>query len=230
MSLWARNMTISPTDAADTYKGQPVPGLRIDGEVYPAAAFSRSWPADFGVGFMFDMIWLKSEMSSGGEKLKTTQMQWGVDLRWRWKILDSQTSPVLKAALKFSQLSFKIDRANAPTDLNIPDVTYTSIAPVVGVGFPLGSKMFQLGATLGFPVALSEKGAPLNTTTKGTPWGIEVGVNFDFYPFPWLLTRAQFGLVRYAVKFTPDTAAGATATGMSDMYIGGIISAGYVWH
>jgi hypothetical protein len=230
MSLWARNMTVSPTDAADTYKGQPVPGLRIDAEVYPAAAFSRSIAADFGIGFMFDAIWLKSEMSGGSEKLKTTQMQWGVDLRWRWKFLDSPTSPVLKAAIQFSQLSFKIgDRSLVPT-LNIPDVTYTSVAPMVGINFPLGSQMFQLGAMLGFPVAVSEKGSPDNTATSGTPWGISVGVNFDFYPLPWLLTRAQFGLVRYAVKFTPDVAAGATATGMSDMYIGGVISAGYVWH
>jgi hypothetical protein len=229
MSLWARQMTITPNEAADTYKGQPVPGLRIDGEIYPAAPFVRNAAADFGIGFMFDMIWLKSEMSGGAGKLPTTQMQWGVDLRWRWKLLDGQTSPVLKAALQFSQLSFKIDRGTT-TGLNIPDVTYTSVAPMVGMNFPLGSKMFQLGAMIGFPIAVSYSGTPDNTTKSGTPWGIELGVNFDFYPLPWLLTRAQFGLVRYAVKFTPDTAAGATATGMADMYIGGIISAGYVWH
>lgn len=230
MSLWARNMTVSPGGAADTYKGQPVPGLRIDAEVYPAAPFARNAAADFGVGFLFDVIWLKSEMSGGGGKLDTTQMQWAVDLRWRWKFLESATSPVLRAALQFSQLSFKIDRAMAPADLNIPDVTYTSVAPMVGMVFPLGSKMFQLGAMLGIPIAVKEDGAPLNTSTKGTPWGVNVGLHFDFYPWPWLLTRAQFGLVRYAVKFTPDTAAGATATGMTDMYIGGLISAGYVWH
>jgi hypothetical protein len=229
MSLCARSMSVSPSGAADTYKGQPVPGLHLDGEVFPAAAFARNWAADFGLGFFFDVIWLQSEMSGGGGKLKSTQMRWGADLRWRFKFTDSPTSPVLKAAFQISQLSFKIDRANAPADLNIPDVKYTSYAPQVGIVFPLGSKMFQLGGMFGFLIS-SESGAPANTTTKGMPWGIELGLNFDFYPWPWLLTRAQFGLVRYAVKFTPDTAAGATATGMSDMYVGGLISAGYVWH
>jgi hypothetical protein len=229
MSLWARSMSVSPGGSADTYKGQPVPGLRLDGEVFPAAAFVRNFVADFGLGFFFDMIWLQSEMSGGGGKLKSTQMRWGADLRWRHKFTDSATSPVLRAAFQISQLSFKIDRTNAPADLNIPDVKYTSYAPQVGIMFPLGSKTFQLGGMFGFLIA-SESGAPNNTVTKGTPWGIELGLLFDFYPWPWLQTRAQFGLVRYSVKFTPDTAAGATATGMSDMYIGGLITAGYVWH
>jgi hypothetical protein len=228
MSIWARSMTVSPSGAADTYKGQPVPGLRIDGDVYPVAAFSRNWAADFGIGFFLDSIWLKSEMSGGNGKLSTTQLRWGVDLRWRLKFTDSPTSPVLKAAFQVSQLSFKIgDRASAPPDLNIPNVKYMSYAPMVGIVVPLGSKMFQLGGMFGFLIS-SESGAPIDTATKGMPWGIELGLNFDFYPWPWLLTRAQFGLVRYAVKFTPT--APATATSMADMYIGGLISVGYVWH
>jgi hypothetical protein len=137
---------------------------------------------------------------------------------------------VLKAAFQVSQLSFKIgDRASAPPDLNIPDVKYMSYAPMVGIVFPLGTKTFQLGAMFGFLIS-SESGAPTDTATNGMSWGIELGLHLDFYPWPWLMTRAQFGLVRYAVKFTPDPATTATATGMTDMYIGGLLSAGYVWH
>jgi len=227
MSFWARTLSVSPDQAADTYKGQPVPGLRVDGEVYPAAIFAKNIAADFGIGFLVDMLWLKSELSGGGGKLPTTQTRWGADLRWRWKFLSKDTSPVLRVAFQVSQMSFKIDRTNAPPDLNIPDVSYLTFAPVLGANFPLGSKMFALGGSFAFLIA-KESGTPTDTTVSGMPWGIEAGLNFDVLPLQWLLIRAQFGIIRYAVKLTPTGT--AEATGMSDMYLGGFVTAGYVWN
>jgi hypothetical protein len=242
MSLWKRSMSAGPANSynhPNSYNGGVIPGLRIDADIYPLAFFSKTWLADFGIGFLFDMTRPKSKWLDESDPLnpqtyefQSTQLRWGIDLRWRWKFTDSPKSAVLKAAFQISQLSFKIkmDRSTfdpqSPYNPDTPDVSYTSFAPMVGLVVPLGTKMLQLGGMLGFLLS-SESGAPAGTTTTGMPWGIELGLNLDIYPWPWLLVRAQFGLIRYSVKFTAT--APATATSMSDLYVGGLITAAYVW-
>ena len=40
-SFWARRMSVSPDQSADIYNGRPVPGLRIDAELFPIAWFHQ---------------------------------------------------------------------------------------------------------------------------------------------------------------------------------------------
>jgi hypothetical protein len=227
-SFWARRMSVSPSQSADVYNGKPVPGLRFDGAVYPAAFFKNdSIAAEFGVGFLVDTVWLSSELQGGGPKLSSTQTHWGVDARWLHRFGESGTSPSLLVAFTVDNLRFSIDRANAPSDLNVPDVSYMGFGPKVGLVLPLGTPAFRIGTWFSYLITSpSESNAVAGRVVDGA-WGIDWALHCDWLPYPWLLARAQFGLTRFATSYKP--AAPQTITGMADMYIGGLVTVGYVY-
>jgi hypothetical protein len=229
MSMWARRMSVSPAGSADVYNGKPVPGLRFDGELYPVAFFANtSWAADFGIGFFVDMAWLSSQLAGGGSTLATTQQRWGVDLRWRYQFTGSATSPVARIGFSIQHLAFNIgNRASAPADLNVPDVGYMSYAPSIGFLLPLGTPSFRIGAYFSYLITSATESNSLADRGLHSSWGLDFGVHLDYLPLPWLLARAQFGLTSYSNSYTP--AGAQTITGMSDMYIGGLVTLGYVY-
>jgi hypothetical protein len=232
MSLWTRRMSVSPSGSASAYAGRPTPGLRLDGELYPVALFANSsWAADLGIGLFVDMFWASSQLAGSSQHFSTTQQRWGVDVHWRYALTKSETSPVVRVAFSIEDLAFGIaNRATASTNLNIPDVEYLSFGPTVGLLLPLGTPRLRLGAHLSY---LATSGTESNPGTGGqhrglsSTWGIDFGVHVDYLPRPWLRARAQFGLTSYSSSYKPG--AGQTITGMSDLYLGGLLTIGYIY-
>ena len=111
--------------------------------------------------------------------------------------------------------------------LKIPDVAYMSYGPTLGVDVPLGSPTFSAGLHFTYLLTSGDsKNAPGDATLTGT-WGLDFGLHLDYLPLPWLLARAQFGLTRYSSSF--DAGAGTLTTSASDMYVGGLLTVGYVY-
>jgi hypothetical protein len=102
-----------------------------------------------------------------------------------------------------------------------------SFGPKLGIILPLGSPTFRAGLYFSYLITSPTEGL-VQDQPRGisSSWGIDFGLHADYLPLPWLLARLQFGLTRYASTYTPQGT--FTVESASDMYVGGLLSVGYV--
>lgn len=117
--------------APKDFSSSPVPGVRVQGELYPIAFSSRGFLANLGVGFELDQTF-GLKVNSGGMKLPTTVRHFSVGARIRIPLGGSEIALVGG----YGQRTFKISRG--ATMLDLPDIDYKLFDPGLAFRVPIG--------------------------------------------------------------------------------------------
>jgi hypothetical protein len=132
---------------------KPVPGARVEGEIYPLAS-SRGMLAGIGFGGAYDRTLSLNIGSSNetGVKVPVKQSSYSVGLRYRMAFGSSPTSSTLTFGVGYGKRLFSPDSAPLTMDLaradlrrDTPNTHYTVIDPGVMFRFPV-TRMVALSA------------------------------------------------------------------------------------
>jgi len=128
--------------APNPYENAPVPGARLEAELYPLA-FSkpRSFAGGLGLAASFDrtLSLTLSTSEEPGVPVKATQQAWSVGARMRIAFGQADLAPTMTIAADYGVRTFKTDRSGLmdPANLDLPDTQYTFVGGGVGFRFPL---------------------------------------------------------------------------------------------
>jgi hypothetical protein len=241
VSFIGRNMAFTYDSAVTSmpwgYRGNPVPGAYVIGEVYPLAfGGGKGALAGLGIGFNFDrIITLRSRLMSGGEEYDTTQTRWGVGALYRWNIGDKVTNPSLTFGLGYNGLSFVI--ASGATPIDLPNAQYSFVDLGAGVRFPLGSPRMAVNLDLKYLQILNTGDMQkMENYGGGSVTGFDADANFEFRPVTRLVVRVggRYTRIGYAfdgtgTKTNRDADADKDVGGALDQYFGGYVLGGYLF-
>jgi hypothetical protein len=117
--------------APKDYSNSPVPGVRVQGEVYPLAFGSRGLLSNLGLAFELDQTF-GLKVNAGGMKLPTTVRHFSVGARIRVPIGGGEVAVVGG----YGQRTFVVSRGGVMLDL--PDIDYKYFDPGVAFRVPVG--------------------------------------------------------------------------------------------
>jgi hypothetical protein len=125
----------------------PVPGARVDGELYPMGLTGDGILARIGVGASYDrtLSMTVSTSAEPGVKVPTAQHRYSAGLRFR--ALGDGTGFTVTVAGDVGRSRFRPDRAKLmdPTRLDVPEILYKYIAPGLAIRIPAGPVGVLLG-------------------------------------------------------------------------------------
>jgi hypothetical protein len=163
-SMSARSLTFTSRQfeqAPKPYSNSPVPGGRVEGEIYPLA-FGNPYSllSGLGIGGEFDQtvgLNLQSTVQPG-TKFPVTQSHWSVGARFRIVIGKQPTSPSVTLGGGYMTRVFKVDRSQLVNGniIDLPDVGYA--------GYNVG---VELRVPVMRSVALLAGGRGIFVTTTG---------------------------------------------------------------
>jgi TolB-like protein len=145
-SAMSRNLTFNSRQfdqAPKGYKNNPVPGGRLDAELFPFA-FSNpnSAAAGLGIGGEFDQTFALNLQSSAqpGTKFPVTERHWDVGLRYRLAFGSKPTSPTFTVSAGYAKHTFVVNRSAlmGGTIIDLPDVDYKGYDPGISFRIPIG--------------------------------------------------------------------------------------------
>ena len=250
LSFMARRMafTYSPdlgSKAPPGYKGVPAPGLYIDATLFPAAISHKrdDIVKDLGVSVMVDKaLLLSSQVTPPGgvaTKLSTSMTHYAIGVAFRHAFGKDASAPVFEANLRYGGQSFSISPTATVTTalIDIPDVSYKMLEPMIGIKYPASPKLV-IDATIGLQLVTSQ--GPITTMTQygdASVMGFSGEIGGDYMVTKNLFLRAafRFNTIGFTFKGTGtqstmrDADAAQDVFGARDTYIGGAITAGYVY-
>lgn len=138
-------------EAPKPYRNAPVPGARVEGELYPFAFINPKGIAGI-IGFAgeFDKT-LSLTLRTSAEAnvpVKATQQHWSIGGRIRIPFGGKATSPTVTLGAGYGRRTFKTDRSDLmnPASLDVPDTSYKLIDPGITFRIPI---IPQLALTFG---------------------------------------------------------------------------------
>ncbi len=138
-------------EAPKPYRNAPVPGARIEGELYPFAFISPKGIAGIlGFAGHYDKT-LSLTLRTTAEAnvpVKATQQAWSIGARLRIPFGSKATSPTVTLGAGYGVRTFKTDRSDLmnPAALDVPDTRYKMIDPGINFRIPI---IPQLALTFG---------------------------------------------------------------------------------
>lgn len=132
------------------YNGPLAPGIYANGELYPLAmdGKGKGGLTNLGIGFTIDRVVsintvLQDPNGGMNVTLPTSQTQWGVHVKYRYKFNDKENSPVLKASVGYNRMTFEVDRTGleAGQILDLPNTSYTYYDPGLALRYPVSPKL-----------------------------------------------------------------------------------------
>ena len=147
----------APAAAPRPYKNAPVPGARIEAELYPFALVDpSSWLAGFGVAADYDQV-ISLTLRASDEMtvpLKITERRYSFGARYRFAFGHRSTSPTLTLGAGYGARTFAVDRSGlmTPTSIDLPDVDYRMFDPGLAFRLPLGGRLVVTLGARGFLV------------------------------------------------------------------------------
>lgn len=149
VSVASRTLTFTQragfTQGPRNFKSSPVPGGRVEVEMYPFAFINpKSFLAGLGGAAEYDKtITLNLATTAEGEqgkKIPVDQQHYSFGPRLRIPFGKQATSPSITAGLDIGRRKFKADRSGLtdPANLDLPDTNYRFLAPGLGFRIPLG--------------------------------------------------------------------------------------------
>lgn len=232
------------------YRGSPVAGGYVAAELYPLAfnLENRSFTRNLGISGELDRV-IKIEsrfqyVDPAGQTvvdtLATIQQRFAVGAVYRHNFGSSPTSPTVRVSARYNQLAFLIDKAGASPGapmLDIPNVKYTYFDPGVALRYPISSAIAVTGE--GRFLIFTATGEIEDPTQYGSAQvsGIDVGVQLEYHVSQWLSVRGGGRLIDIGFTFDGNgmllerdgNAATTDVSGASDRYLGGYVSAGYLF-
>ncbi|MCK5800812.1 MAG: hypothetical protein KAI47_26675 [Deltaproteobacteria bacterium] len=217
-----------------TYNSGIHSALTFDGSIYPFAAFSKTVLADIGIVGHYDRV-VGLQSAIDGEIAGTLSQSFDVSLRYRWNILNRNTSPVLMAGLGYGrQMFFILSKKHL-----LPNITYDylrlSLVHAAWPFFHRGAWQFGVTASFDYLLVLSageiennETGSYGNSST--TAIYTEGGFLGSYRGFT---LKALFFYRRYGLDFDELCSklgnSCSQAGGALETYLGTTISVGYVY-
>ncbi|HUS68647.1 MAG TPA: hypothetical protein VMZ28_29125 [Kofleriaceae bacterium] len=231
-------------DRPQGYKGSPVPGFLVTGAVYPMAfSGGRGATANIGVGFVAERaIGLKSAVDDGAggqTQLATRQSRYGANLRYRHNFGSNPDGFSVEASVGYNKMSFVIDKKAAPMNVivDVPNTSYTYIDPGVGARIPIMSKLS--GVIEAKFLAVLDTGEIQKPEQYGasTVTGFDMDAGLEYRIGQHFLARGGFKFMFMGYKFKPGTGVLLDRNndtvddvgGASDRYLGGYVTAGYIF-
>jgi TolB-like protein len=146
ISAMARTLTFNSRNfeqAPKGYKNSPVPGGRVDGELYPFAfGNANSAAAGIGIAGEFDQTFALNLQSTAqpGTKFPVTERHWSIGARYRIAFGSKPTSPTLTVGGGFAHHTFVVNRSALAmgTVIDLPDVDYVGFDPGLTFRIPIG--------------------------------------------------------------------------------------------
>ena len=157
----------SSFDAApSSYRNKPVPGGRIEAELYPAALSDRtSLLACLGIAGDFDQAAsLTIPSADGMSLLKVTERHYSVGARFRIPFGHRATSPTLTLGVGYGARTFAVDHTTGMA-IDLPDVDYRMVDPGLAARVPLGRRVSLTAG--GRALLLTSAGAIANADQYG---------------------------------------------------------------
>ena len=210
LSVMSRSLTFSfdpgQAQTPQGYDGAMVPGLYVNGELYPMALVNKSsngFMRHIGLTAVLDKVLLiKSKPLDMDVDLPTSQTRFGVGLVYRWNFGAKPTSPTLKLSARYNKLSFTVDETAAPDAMvTLPDVSYAYIDPGVGLRFPVSEKIAAFGEAR---YLLVSGAGPISDPEQygGTSAsGLDFELGGEYKLGSTLAIRAGFRLLRIGMTF-----------------------------
>ncbi len=138
-------------EAPKPYRNAPVPGARVEGELYPFAFINPKGIAGI-IGFAgeYDKT-LSLTLRTSAEAnvpVKATQQHWSIGGRVRIPFGGKATSPTVTLGAGYGRRTFKTDRSDLmdPASLDVPDTSYKLVDPGITFRIPI---IPQLALTFG---------------------------------------------------------------------------------
>ena len=146
-SLLSRKLTFNSRSfeqAPKGYSNNPVPGGRVDGELFPFAFNNpNSAAAGLGIGGEFDQTFALNLQSSAqqGTKFPVTERHFDIGLRYRIAFGSKATSPTFTISAGYAKHTFVVNRTALMqgVSIDLPDVDYTGYDPGIAFRIPIGN-------------------------------------------------------------------------------------------
>lgn len=215
LSLQRRSLAFtarSYEEAPQPYANAPVPGARVEVEVYPFA-FSNpnSFLAGLGIGGSFDQTLILNLESTvqPGTKFPVTQNSWSVGGRLRLVFGKKATSPSLVLRAGLGSRTFEVDRTQLMPGnvIDLPDVGYKGYSAGGELRFPVSPKVALLAGAAGIFVTTTGAIQTAEQYGQAQVTGVDARIGADI----------AVGK-RFAVKIVADlTQMGFAFTGAGEM-------------
>ncbi len=247
LSVVQRKLSFTTAEGAGPvqgYSGNPVAGAVIDARVFPLALNkkNRSFTRNLGVAVLFDrVVKIESRLTYDNMgtpetlSLATRQQRYAAGVVYRHPISDQLT---VTGQLRYNRMKFVIDRDGVPAgvEVQIPSVNYTFVDPGVAVRYASSPKL-AFGAGVAFLVVLDTgelQQAEAYGNAKVTAFDLDGGV--DYLVAPRIVVGAQLRFTTFGLSFDgtgelsdPDGDGTADVPGGRDSYLGGAVTASYLF-
>ncbi|MBL9017500.1 MAG: hypothetical protein JNL83_25145 [Myxococcales bacterium] len=237
LSFNARRMSFTySSDLGNTpkpYKGVPVAGVLLDATIYPLAIGHKrkDMLKNLGVTVMYDKV-IKINSKQGDVVLPTSQSHWAFGAVFRYPL----GKATVGASLRYGRQAFTIG-SNGNVISEMPNVNYTILDPGLFLRYEVTPKI-TLNANLGY-MAFLGTGAIQKNDAYGaaTVTGFEGELGGDYSLTKNIFVRAAFRFQTIGFKFKGtgtmstmrDTDMEQDVFGARDNYLGGAVTAGYLY-
>ncbi|HEY4244840.1 MAG TPA: hypothetical protein VGM88_33725 [Kofleriaceae bacterium] len=187
ISLAARNLSFNSRafdQAPKTYTNSPVPGARLEGELFPFAFGNpNGGAAGLGIAGEYDRT-LSLTLHTSNEPdvtIPSKQNHWVIGAIYRIAIGHAPTSPTLTIGFGYGRRRFTTNRTGLMTesDLDLPDVAYSIVEPSVKFRMPFGRSIALLAMARGLIVTDAGPIATADSYGAGTVYGAEGALGVD---------------------------------------------------
>jgi len=245
-SAMSRNLTFNSRQfdqAPKGYKNNPVPGGRLDAELFPFAFGNpNSAAAGLGIGGEFDQTFALNLQSSAqpGTKFPVTQRHFDVGIRYRLAFGSKPTSPTFTISAGYAKHTFVVNRTAlmGGTIIDLPDVDYTGYDPGISFRIPIGGSVALMFG--GKALLVTSTGAIQTPQQYGqakvTAGEASVGLDFVFsnrYALRIIGEFAQMGFAFTGGAEMTNNRDGEPASkdvgGAADRYLGGAATFGVLY-
>ncbi len=226
------------------YSGNPVAGALVTAQVFPLALNKEntSITRNVGVSILLDRV-VKIESRLAYDNmgtpetavLATRQQRYAAGLVYRHPLGDKA---VVQGQLRYNRMKFIIDRDQLPAgvDIQIPSVNYTFVDPGVSVRYASSPKL-TIGGGAAFLLVLNAgemQQAEEYGAAKVTGLDLDVGVSYLVAPKIVVAAEGRYTTFGFAFDGTgalsnPDGDAVVDVPGGRDSYVGGAVTASYLF-
>ena len=215
----------------------PAGGLRIDGELYPfALADPAGGLAGLGLAVSYDRgLLVHAQIPGAADPVSVDQSHGRIGARFRVGLGGASS---LTLGLDYARRQYTFDRSSQTTPLDVPDVDYASIDPVIGAEVPLST---TVRAFAGLEAMFMFDAGPISdgmSYGRSTVYGFEAtgGVEFALSRQVRLRLTLEYSTIALAFNLSNQMTAGRDGdlstkdiAGATDRSLGAVATVGLAY-
>jgi hypothetical protein len=176
--------SLPANQAPKPFKPSPVPGARVEADLYPLAFLNpKSFASGLGVGFEYDKT-ITMNVGTSDEpntKIPVNSVHWGISGKFRIAFGKTATSPTATLGFGYGRRRFIANRSVLmPTsNLDLPDTDYKYLAPSLAFRIPIGTMIAFIAGGEGILVRDAGQIQTAASYGKAKIFGLEAQAGFD---------------------------------------------------